>query len=78
MTTMPDRITVGSTPTSTCTSLRRWITSAAARRGVLPATAAGHRQLRDWLGAFGTVILVGVEGTGSYGAGHPPPPRDRC
>jgi transposase len=34
-----------------------------------PATAAGYAGLLDWLGRFGTVALVGVEGTGSYGAG---------
>ena len=34
-----------------------------------PATAAGYAQLLGWLGSFGTVALVGVEGTGSYGAG---------
>jgi transposase len=33
------------------------------------ATAAGHRRLLDWLAAFGPVARVGVEGTGSYGAG---------
>jgi transposase len=31
-----------------------------------PATAAGYARL---LGGFGTVCLVGIEGTGSYGAG---------
>jgi transposase len=31
--------------------------------------AAGHRRLLAWLRAFGPVALVGVEGTGSYGAG---------
>lgn len=30
---------------------------------------AGHRQLLRWLESFGTVALVGVEGTGSYGVG---------
>ena len=35
----------------------------------VPATAAGYAGLLDWLGGFGTVVLVGVEGTGSYGAG---------
>jgi transposase len=30
---------------------------------------AGYRELLDWLAAFGEVIRVGVEGTGSYGAG---------
>jgi transposase len=34
-----------------------------------PATARGYRQLLDWLRGFGEVELVGVEGTGSYGAG---------
>ena len=34
-----------------------------------PATAAGYADLLEWLGEFGTVALVGVEGTGSYGAG---------
>jgi len=34
-----------------------------------PATAAGHRRLLGWLAGFGPVTRVGVEGTGSYGAG---------
>jgi transposase len=34
-----------------------------------PATPAGYGRLLDWLGGFGTVCLVGIEGTGSYGAG---------
>ena len=34
-----------------------------------PATAAGYARLLGWLGGFGTVALVGIEGTGSYGAG---------
>ncbi len=34
-----------------------------------PATAAGYARLLEWLGGFGTVCLVGIEGTGSYGAG---------
>ncbi len=34
-----------------------------------PATSGGHRRLLDWLAAFGPVTRVGVEGTGSYGAG---------
>jgi transposase len=34
-----------------------------------PATAAGYRLLLAWLGQFGQVMKVGVEGTGSYGAG---------
>ena len=34
-----------------------------------PATAAGYARLLNWLGGFGAVCLVGIEGTGSYGAG---------
>jgi transposase len=32
-------------------------------------TLAGYRALLRWLKGFGTVELVGVEGSGSYGAG---------
>ena len=34
-----------------------------------PAAQAGYARLLAWLGGFGTVCLVGIEGTGSYGAG---------
>jgi transposase len=34
-----------------------------------PAGPAGYARLLEWLGGFGTVCLVGIEGTGSYGAG---------
>ncbi|WP_346621943.1 IS110 family transposase [Blastococcus montanus] len=34
-----------------------------------PATAAGYRQLLAWLRGFGVLLVVGVEGTGVYGAG---------
>ena len=34
-----------------------------------PATTAGYARLLGWLGGFGPVCLVGIEGTGSYGAG---------
>jgi transposase len=34
-----------------------------------PATAAGYGELLGWLGSLGRVHAVGVEGTGSYGAG---------
>jgi transposase len=33
------------------------------------ATAAGNDKLLGWLQSFGPVVRVGVEGTGSYGAG---------
>jgi transposase len=32
-------------------------------------TAAGNRALLGWLKSFGTPVRLGVEGTGSYGAG---------
>ena len=34
-----------------------------------PVSPAGYAGLLGWLGGFGTVCLVGIEGTGSYGAG---------
>lgn len=34
------------------------------------ATAVGYRALHRWLVAFGALVAVGVEGTGSYGAGR--------
>jgi transposase len=34
-----------------------------------PTTVRGHRALLAWLGRFGVVVRVGVEGTGAYGAG---------
>jgi len=37
--------------------------------GQFPATVAGYRDLLGWLGGFGTLVRVGVEGTGVYGAG---------
>jgi transposase len=33
------------------------------------ATPAGYRALADWLGGYGTLTTIGVEGTGAYGAG---------
>lgn len=34
-----------------------------------PTTAAGDAQLECWARSFGTILVAGVEGTGSYGAG---------
>lgn len=34
-----------------------------------PATPGGYRQLTRWLASHGEVLAVGVEGTGSWGAG---------
>ncbi len=33
------------------------------------ADPVGYRRLAGWLGSFGPLVRVGVEGTGSYGAG---------
>jgi len=33
------------------------------------ANPVGYRALADWLGKHGTVTMIGVEGTGTYGAG---------
>ena len=34
-----------------------------------PADTSGYERLGDWLGSHGSVARVGIEGTGSYGAG---------
>ena len=34
-----------------------------------PAVEAGYQELLGWLSGFGPVARMGVEGTGSYGAG---------
>jgi hypothetical protein len=34
-----------------------------------PTTPAGYASLLAWLRSFGVVALVGIEGTGAYGAG---------
>jgi len=46
-------------------------TSTGARLGDLkvPATPAGYEQLLGFVASFGTTVLIGVEGTNSYGAG---------
>ena len=51
------------------------VAAAADQAGRVLATAsfgadpAGYRRLAGWLGSFGPLVRVGVEGTGSYGAG---------
>ena len=70
MTTMPEQIT-GGVDTHLDVHVAAALNSIGGRLGVqqFPATAAGYRELSDWLAGFGDVVLVGVEGTGSYGAG---------
>src|SRR5687767_7780653 len=44
-------------------------TGKALGNATFPATAAGYGSLLDWLRGFGQLERVGIEGTGSYGAG---------
>jgi transposase len=70
MTTLPRRITGG-----VDTHLDVHVVSALDELGTLlgvesfPTTPAGYRKTLRWLRSCGDVELVGVEGTGSYGAG---------
>ena len=70
MTTIARRITGG-----VDTHLEVHVAAALDERGALlgverfPTTTGGYRKLLQWLQGLGTVELVGVEGTGSYGAG---------
>ena len=40
-------------------------------------TPSGYTELMEWMGSFGELELVGVEGTGSYGGGADPPSPQR-
>src|SRR4029453_13475014 len=70
MTTLPLRITGG-----VDTHLEVHVAAALDHQGALlgvesfDTTPAGYRALHDWLSGFGELEQVGVEGTGSYGAG---------
>ena len=70
MTTIARRITGG-----VDTHLDVHVAAALDERGALlgvesfATTPVGYRKLLAWLEGFGTLELVGVEGTGSYGAG---------
>jgi transposase len=70
MTTLPLQITAG-----VDTHLDVHVAAALDDRGGLlgvepfPTTPLGYRRMLSWLRSFGEVELVGVEGTGSYGAG---------
>ena len=70
MTTMPPRITAG-----VDTHLDLHVVAALDERGALlgvesfETTLTGYRRAWRWLRSFGEIDLVGIEGTGSYGAG---------
>ena len=71
MTTLPLRITAG-----VDTHLDVHVAAALDETGSLlgvesftTTTTTGYRRLLSWLRGFGQLELVGIEGTGSYGAG---------
>ena len=70
MTTIARRIT-GGVDTHLDTHMAAALDERGAQLGVqsFAANGAGYRELLGWLESFGTLELVGVEGTGSYGAG---------
>ena len=70
MPTMPDHVT-GGVDTHLDVHVAAALDSIGGLLGVrsFPTTAAGYRRLLTWLGSFGHVERVGVEGSGSYGAG---------
>ena len=70
MTTMPETIT-GGVDTHLDVHVAAALNAVGGVLGVesFPADGPGYRRLLAWLRSFGTVVLVGVEGTGSYGAG---------
>ena len=66
-----DRVLFGGIDTHKDTHTAALVDSAGTLVGsaVFPTTQAGYRQLLGWMGSVGTLAGVGVEGTGSYGAG---------
>ena len=70
-TTQPDRVVIGGIDTHKDIHVGALLDSAGMLVGSasFPTTRAGYRQLLGWMAGFGTLTRVGVEGTGSYGAG---------
>jgi transposase len=69
--TRSDVTVVGGVDTHLDTNMAAALNGIGGELGVreFPTTTAGYRDLLAWLQGFGTVLRVGVEGTGSYGAG---------
>ena len=67
----PGVVVTGGVDTHLDTNMAAALDGVGAQLGIqeFPTTAAGYRALHRWLGSFGTIARVGVEGTGSYGAG---------
>jgi transposase len=70
-TTQPDRVVIGGIDTHKDIHVAALLDSAGMVLGSaeFPTTRAGYRQLLGWMQTAGTLARVGVEGTGSYGAG---------
>src|SRR5439155_10570291 len=70
MTSMPEMIT-GGVDTHLDVNVAAALDGIGGLLGVeqFETTPAGNRQLLGWLAGLGMVVRVGVEGTGSYGAG---------
>ncbi len=66
-----DRIVFGGVDTHRDTHVAAAVDATGRVLGTSPfdADAAGYEQLGTWLGSWGRVARVGIEGTGSYGAG---------
>jgi transposase len=66
-----DVVVTGGVDTHRDTNMAAALDGVGGQLGVreFPTTPAGYRSLLAWLRRFGTVVRVGVEGTGSYGAG---------
>ena len=71
MTIVESRAVTGGVDTHLDTHVAAALDSIGGLLGVesFPTTAAGCRMLMDWLTSFGPLERVGIEGTGSYGAG---------
>ena len=70
LTTSISRITAGvDTHKDTHTAAALDSTGRALGNATFPASAAGYAALLEWLRGFGHLDRVGIEGTGSYGAG---------
>lgn len=71
MTIVETRVVTGGVDTHLDTHVAAALDNIGGLLGVesFPTTPAGYEQLGEWLWSFGTLGSVGIEGTGSYGAG---------
>ena len=70
-TAQPDQVVIGGIDTHKDTHVAALLDRDGSLLGSasFPTTQAGYRQLQAWMHRAGTLARVGVEGTGSYGAG---------